>query len=77
MLKYCIFGFVWLTVAVITDAQNVETSSIRKFQVTTPFDLVRAASYSQVSEDLNGVMETLNQTNKRWVGTAVSVSLND
>jgi hypothetical protein len=68
MIKISIFVSILLVIVGCTNGQ----SSLR---VRTPFDVVRDSAYSQVSQDLEEIMTTINQTDARFVGTAATVIL--
>jgi hypothetical protein len=67
MIKISIFVSILLVIVGCTNVQSL--------RVTTPFDLVRDSAYSQVSQDLEEIMKTINQTEARSVGTAATVIL--
>jgi hypothetical protein len=65
MIKISIFVSILLVIVGCTAGQSL--------RVTTPFDLVRDSAYSQVSQDLEEIMKTINETEARAVGTAATV----
>lgn len=68
MIKFCVIASFLLATVVCTTAGS-------DLRITTPFDLVRDSAYSQVIEELEDIMETINSTGDSRVpgaGTAVT-----